>query len=353
MEISTRKEKADLLIQTSEYWQLTCFNCILFIHSIHDYSKPSLPFPDPLYDHPMKQTQLLVSVRNLTEAKAAISGGVDIVDLKEPGLGSLGAVHITERKRIIERLKGQVPITAALGELDDWYDRKTLLPRSKSPDEPDYQIAKVESSTIWLAKIGLAGYQNSEWQTLWKDFASHIREQGHHVTQTACPVTSSGNAALQQTTSSKSRNVLSHLSDAAPYESVQRSRLFPSQTRLVCVAYADWKIANSPSVENVANFAIAQKSEVFLIDTWAKTGQGLLDFISLNEAGSLVKRLQRHNILVALAGSIGQLEIRKLLPLNPDIIAVRTAACANGKRDAPVQKNAVGHLKQLLSRSVL
>ena len=176
---------------------------------------------------------------------------------------------------------------------------------------------------------------------------------GHHVTQTACPVTSSGNAVLQQNTSSKSRNVLSHLSDAAPYESVQRSRLFPSQTRLVCVAYADWKIANSPSVENVANFAITQKSEVFLIDTWAKTGQGLLDFISLNEAGSLVKRLQRHNILVALAGSIGQLEIRKLLPLNPDIIAVRTAACANGKRDAPVQKNAVCHLKQLLSRSVL
>ena len=302
----------------------------------------------------MKQTQLLVSVRNLSEAKAAISGGADIVDLKEPGLGSLGAVHLTERKRIIEQLRGQVPITAALGELDDWYDRKTLQPRSISPDEPGYQVDNEASSTIWLAKIGLAGYQHSEWQTLWKDFASRIRDQGHHVTQAAFPVTSSDdNAVLQQNASPNPRKVLSHLSETSPHGSVQDSRLFPSQTGLVCVAYADWKTANSPSVENVAHFAIAQKSEVFLIDTWAKTGHGLLNYFSLNETESLIRRLQWHNILVALAGSIGQLEIRKLLPLNPDIIAVRTAACANGKRDAPVQKSAVCHLKQLLSRPVL
>ena len=36
--------------------------------------------------------RLLVSVRSAAEARAALSGGADIIDAKEPSLGSLGAV---------------------------------------------------------------------------------------------------------------------------------------------------------------------------------------------------------------------------------------------------------------------
>src|SRR5690606_38342384 len=43
-------------------------------------------------------TQLLVSVRNRAEALAALAGGADLIDVKEPWRGSLGAAppHVME-----------------------------------------------------------------------------------------------------------------------------------------------------------------------------------------------------------------------------------------------------------------
>jgi len=62
--------------------------------------------------------QLLVSVRNAAEAAAALAGGADIIDAKEPLNGSLGVVSAQSLDAIAACVGSAVPISAALGDID-------------------------------------------------------------------------------------------------------------------------------------------------------------------------------------------------------------------------------------------
>lgn len=86
-------------------------------------------------------TRLLVSVRDASEARLAVDAGVDLIDLKEPNRGSLGAVDFDTLREVIEVVAGRVPLSAALGELVDI----TPAQVSALPKELSY------------AKVGLAG----------------------------------------------------------------------------------------------------------------------------------------------------------------------------------------------------
>ncbi len=66
---------------------------------------------------------LLVSVRNATEAQAALAGGADIIDVKEPFAGSLGSATPQIWQEIADRIGDKKPLSAALGELADWDGR--------------------------------------------------------------------------------------------------------------------------------------------------------------------------------------------------------------------------------------
>lgn len=61
--------------------------------------------------------RLLVSVRNASEAAAALAGGADIVDAKEPSNGPLGQVSPAALASIASAVAGAAPVSAALGEL--------------------------------------------------------------------------------------------------------------------------------------------------------------------------------------------------------------------------------------------
>jgi len=63
--------------------------------------------------------QLLVSVRNSTEAAAALAGGADIIDAKEPLNGPLGAVSSRELQAIAAAVGRAAPVSAALGDAID------------------------------------------------------------------------------------------------------------------------------------------------------------------------------------------------------------------------------------------
>lgn len=62
-------------------------------------------------------TGLLASVANLPEARIALVGGADIIDLKNPAAGALGALSIAEVQHIVQALGGQVPLSATVGDL--------------------------------------------------------------------------------------------------------------------------------------------------------------------------------------------------------------------------------------------
>ena len=61
--------------------------------------------------------RLLVSVRDAREAEAAIGAGADLVDLKDPGAGSLGALAPAAIRAILEVVAGRRPVSAVTGDL--------------------------------------------------------------------------------------------------------------------------------------------------------------------------------------------------------------------------------------------
>lgn len=61
-------------------------------------------------------TGLLASVRNLAEARLALAGGADIIDLKEPWKGALGAVPTARMCEIRSALGPGARLSATIGD---------------------------------------------------------------------------------------------------------------------------------------------------------------------------------------------------------------------------------------------
>ncbi len=59
---------------------------------------------------------LLVSVRSADEVEAALAGGADLIDVKEPAKGPLAPAEAEVVAAVIAKVKGKVPVSAALGE---------------------------------------------------------------------------------------------------------------------------------------------------------------------------------------------------------------------------------------------
>lgn len=62
-------------------------------------------------------TGMLASVANLAEARLIAGLGVDIIDLKQPAAGALGALPVADVARIVAELGGDTPISATVGDL--------------------------------------------------------------------------------------------------------------------------------------------------------------------------------------------------------------------------------------------
>lgn len=115
-----------------------------------DYAETSsadiAPMPSPAIHKP----QLLISVRNSAEADAAIAGGADWIDVKEPLNGSLGRPSCETVARVVRTVAGRRPVTMALGELRD------LMAGQEGANQLPMGVG--------LAKIGLSGCRDaSNW----------------------------------------------------------------------------------------------------------------------------------------------------------------------------------------------
>ncbi len=62
-------------------------------------------------------SKMLASVANLQEAVLVQKIGVDIIDLKQPQHGALGALKVTQVQQIVNVLKHPPPISATIGDL--------------------------------------------------------------------------------------------------------------------------------------------------------------------------------------------------------------------------------------------
>lgn len=111
-------------------------------------------------------TRLLVSVRNAAEARRALAGGADVIDVKEPRRGALGAADPAVWRDVVREVAGQAPVSVALGELKGFrWSRE--------------EFAQTLDGVAW-AKIGLAGAGGwRDWQKRWEaamaTLPSHVR----------------------------------------------------------------------------------------------------------------------------------------------------------------------------------
>jgi len=95
-------------------------------------------------------TGLLLSVSDADEAATALAGGADLLDVKDPSLGSLGAASPTIWREVLSVARHRVPTSVALGELLELRESLDIETLARF----DY------------AKLGLAGCgRHSDWHT--------------------------------------------------------------------------------------------------------------------------------------------------------------------------------------------
>jgi len=212
---------------------------------------------------------LLVSVRDAEEARAAVAGGADIVDAKDPETGALGALAAATLRAILDALPADTSCSVALGD----------APSGPAITE---QLADVGPGELAFAKVGFAGL----------------------------------------TTESEVRSALARAGEAI-------QPLAPCQ--LVAVAYADWESAGAPSPATVVAAAVAEGAAGILLDTALKGGKRLTDLVPAGAVAAFVAAASSAGLLVALAGSLGETEFSSVLRAGADVIGVRGAACEGGR----------------------
>jgi len=236
--------------------------------------------------HARRQPGLLVSARNRSEALIALDAGVDVLDLKEPEHGPLGAV---DRKVLVDviggleengYLDGEGPLSVALGELLDWNEPPAQLP-----------------TQVRYAKLGLAGMtRHSDWKSRWIVAMTSL---GDHVTP-------------------------------------------------VAVAYADHQLANSPEPDEILAFATGYGCRAFLLDTFDKQAGALNRHLPAAELNRMIDQARNVGMTVVLAGSISRSNIQAIMECGPDLVAIRTAACSGG-RTGNLCGDRIRDFKQLMS----
>ena len=231
---------------------------------------------------------LLVSVRDAAEAAEALDGGATIIDVKEPRLGSLGAAEPEAIAAVAHVVGTRRPWTMACGELGDDATDETVAASIRS--RLDRVLALLCRSAVPPAavKIGLAGAAGTDWRR-------RLR---------------------------------------AVFESL------PTGGDRVAVAYADWQRAGAPSPPEVIAAAAGLGCSVLLVDTFDKSAGGLFDCCSPGMPAGWVAAARSARLQVAVAGRIAPAEIPAAWALRPDVVAVRSAVCFNG-RDGAVQATLV------------
>src|SRR5438105_13980419 len=88
--------------------------------------------------------QLLISVAGPAEARAALRGGADVIDAKDPRRGALGPVSLQRLAAIRAAVAGARPLSAAVGD-------------ATSEQAVAGAVAAAHSVGVAFVKLGLAG----------------------------------------------------------------------------------------------------------------------------------------------------------------------------------------------------
>jgi uncharacterized protein (UPF0264 family) len=213
---------------------------------------------------------VLVSVRSADEVAAAVAGGADVIDAKEPDRGPLGPVSAPTLAAIARAVPAACAFSVALGdpagpvELAEAFGGVRQLPACAAD---------------LVLKIGLARL--------------------------------GGRPAL----------------DALLECGLQLSGTVSSPARLMAVASVD----HGPTPDDVTDAAASAGIDGVVLDTWRKDGRDLFDWLDDPALVRWIERTRSRGLRTGLAGSLSQETIGRAARLGPDMVGVRGAACLGGR----------------------
>jgi len=268
---------------------------------------------------PTRIPQLLVSVRDATEAAAALAGGADIIDVKEPRRGPLGMADVSQIEAVLRTVREQnptMPVSVALGDAGDWHAEQCHV---RLPAGLNY------------IKLGTASCSSDDdWQSVWQ---STCRQASHPITVVVAP-----------------HDPRSTIHDPLAGDDPRPSTLHPPPLTIP-VAYADWRLVASPSPADVVQLAIDAGCAGLLIDTFVKNGQRLFDWLDAGDLSRLAMTCHQSGLWLAAAGSLAISDLPTLSGTGIDIVGIRSAACHRGQRLEVIDSTAVAGFKQVLRQS--
>jgi uncharacterized protein (UPF0264 family) len=228
--------------------------------------------------------RLLVSVTDAQEARVAVEAGVDIVDVKNPAEGSLGAPIPGVIERVREVVPSERPVSAAIGDMPDLPGTAALAALGAARAGAGY------------VKVGLLGPSTT-------DAAVALLRAVREATD--------GGAAV------------------------------------IAAAYADAERVPAGPLPAAAVVEAARRAEVAgcLLDTAVKDGRGLFQWLTLEALETLVAEGRAAGLEMALAGALRAEELRLVRATGADIAGVRAAACRDGRRTAPLDPERIGRLR--------
>lgn len=223
---------------------------------------------------------LLISVTDSVEAADAAAAGADIIDVKDPGAGSLGQAPAEWVRQIRSVVPAHLPVSAALG--DGPFDARDVT-----------DVARA------LSACG----------------AAYVKVGLRHTPASAVVDT---------------------------LRAVRRG--LPPRTGLIAVGFADAGRARCPAPGDLPALAAAAGADGCLIDTAVKDGRGLFDWLGESALVAIVADCRARRLLCGLAGSLTALDLSRICAIQPDIVGFRGAACVGDRVGGRVSRHRVAAL---------
>ena len=229
---------------------------------------------------------LMVSVQDKYEAKQALKGGADIVDVKNLQEALVGSAHPNVVKQVREEVPSAHHASVTLGVVPDQVGTVAMAA---------YAAGCLDATSVKV------GFMVSSYETALE-------------TLVAC-----------------------------------KEALLGMSTKLIGSLFAD-NTLHDGGVDPDLMVKLARESNCdgFLIDTLVKDGRNLFDFIPESRLRDMVIEGKELGMSTALSGHLKMSDIDELSRINPDIVGVRGAVCQKGDRDSRVHWESVKEFKNQL-----
>ena len=219
-----------------------------------------------------RRVLLLVSVVRADEVEAALLGGADIVDVKNPAEGSLGAPAPELLRAVRSRVASPAEVSAALGDAPHLPGTMALAAAGAAACGADY------------LKIGLLGSARPE-QAL--DLLVAVRRAAVAVHPRA---------------------------------------------KLMAAAYADAARVGALPPRDLPAIAREAGFDGVMLDTAVKDGASTFTALGEDGVAAFLAAARALGLVTAVAGALGLADLERSGRLGADIVGVRGSACEGGRR---------------------